>query len=112
MNKKATAWYFRNWAELFFFILLVIGFLLSIATPSAVISYFMIFSCGMMAGRLWFERKNKLIFPYFLIIVGFLIGYILGSFYGSRKVILTLFVLGTLISYYLHDRGFLHDLKI
>ena len=103
--------FFEHWAEFFFFCLLVIGFLLSLAAPSAVLSYLMIFVCGMMAGRLMYERKKKLQFPYFLIIVGFVIGYVLGAFYGNKMVILTLFIIGTFLSYYLHDKGIIHDVR-
>jgi len=103
--------YFGSWAELFFFILLVIGFFLSLLAPSAVVSYLMIFALGMMAGRLIYERKHKLQFPYYLIIVGLLIGYLLGAYYGNKKIILTLFVLGMMISYTLHNRGIIHDLR-
>ena len=37
-------------------------------------------------------------------ILGFLIGYILGSFYGNRKIIIVLFALGYLLGYYCHHR--------
>jgi len=103
--------YYRNWAEIFFFILLVIGFLLSLATPSAVLSYALIFVAGMMGGRLIYERKDKLQFPYYLMIIGFLIGYILGAFYGNRNVIIILFVLGGFLSYILHDKGYIRDVR-
>ncbi|MBU0615769.1 MAG: hypothetical protein KJ601_06770, partial [Nanoarchaeota archaeon] len=91
----------KNWAEVLFFSLLVIGFVVSLLAGSAVISYLIIFLIGMMAGRLMFERKGKLKFAYYLIIIGFLIGYILGAFYGSRNIMIILFVLGGLLSYYL-----------
>ena len=77
--------YFGSWAELFFFILLVIGFFLSLLAPSAVVSYLMIFALGMMAGRLIYERKNKIQFPYIMIIAGFVIGYLIGIYYGSNS---------------------------
>lgn len=107
----AGDFYFRNWAELFFFVLLVIGFFLSLLAPSAVISYLMIFVLGMMSGRLIYERKQKLQFPYYLIVVGLLIGYLLGAYYGNKRIILTLFILGMITSYFLHNRGIIHDLR-
>jgi len=103
--------FFENWVEFFFFVLLVIGFMLSILAPSAFLSYIMIFACGGMAGRLMYERKKKLQFPYYLIIVGFLIGYIIGAYYGNKVVILTLFLLGGILSYYLHDKGVIRDVR-
>ncbi len=107
----ALKFYLRNWAELFFFILLIIGFLFSLLTPSAVLSYALIFCGGMMGGRLLYERKNKLQFPYYLWIIGFLIGYLLGAYYGNRNVMIILFVIGILLSYSLHDSGIIRDVR-
>lgn len=103
--------FFESWAEFFFFVLLVIGFIFSVFAPSAFLSYIMIFACGGMAGRLMYERKKKLQFPYYLIIVGFLIGYIIGAYYGNKIIILALFVLGGVLSYYLHDKGIIRDVR-
>jgi len=104
--------FFRNWAEFLFFVLLVLGFIISLAAPSAVISYIMIFVVGIMSGRLIYERKNKLMFPYAMIIVGFIIGYILGAYYGNKMTILTLYFLGMFIGYQIYEKGVIHDLKI
>lgn len=103
--------YLRSWAELFFFILLVLGFLFSLLTPSAVLSYALVFCVGMMGGRLMYERKKKLQFPYYLMIVGFLIGYLLGAYYGNRNVMILLFVIGGFLSYCLHDSGIIKDVR-
>jgi hypothetical protein len=106
-----TSLFFRNWAEIIFFILLIIGFLFSLAAPSAVLSYLIIFAVGMMAGRLIYSRKKSMVFPYVLIIIGFLIGYLIGSRYGNWFVITILFVLGSILSYYLHEQGFIKGFK-
>lgn len=106
-----TISFFTDWAEIFFFVLLIIGFILSLAAPSAVLSYIMIFLCGMMAGRLLYERKDKIQFPYYLMIIGFLLGYLIGAHYGNKRVILTLFILGTILSYYLHTIGMIRDIR-
>ena len=104
MNKR-TDFYFEYWPEIFFFILLVIGFVLSImlgySAPSAVISYITILLCGIMAGRLIFEREHKMKFPYFLIIIGFLIGYLIGAMYGDKRVMIILFIIGGFLGFYL-----------
>lgn len=104
--------FFKRWAEFFFFVVMVLGFVVSIwaSTYSAAISYTIIFLSGMIGGRLLYERKHKLTFPYYFIIIGFMIGYLLGAYYGSRKVIIILFVLGILFSYYLHKRGYIRDI--
>ena len=101
-----------KWVELFFFVLVIIGFLFSVLTRNPVLSYALIFVAGMIGGRLMYERKNKFQLPYYLMIIGFLIGYLLGAFYGNRNVMIILFILGSLISYYLHDKGYIHDITI
>ncbi len=106
-----TAYFFRNWAEIVAFILLIIGFLFSLAAPSAVLSYLIIFFAGMMGGRLVYSRKKRMVFPYLLILVGFLLGYLIGSRYGDWLVIVVLFVLGSILSYYLHEQGFIKGLS-
>ena len=102
--------FFKSWAEFFFFVLMVIGFIIALIAPSAVISYIVVFLSGMIGGRLLYERKKKLTFPYYIIITGFLIGFVLGSRYGSRKVVIVLFVLGILLSYHLHNKGYIKDI--
>ena len=106
-----TSIFFRNWAEIIAFILLIVGFFFSLAAPSAVLSYLIIFVVGMMAGRLIYERKKSMVFPYVLICVGFLIGYLIGSRYGSWLVITVLFVLGSILSYYLHEQGYIKGIS-
>tara|TARA_Y100000310_G_scaffold342247_1_gene444627 strand:- start:36769 stop:37050 length:282 start_codon:yes stop_codon:yes gene_type:complete len=90
---------------------MVVGFIVALwaSSFSAVISYIVVFLSGMIGGRLLYERKHKLTIPYYLIIGGFLIGYLIGTFYGSRKVIVVLFVLGILFSYHLHKKGYIRD---
>ena len=112
MAKKMTAYFFRNWAEVIFLILLIIGFLFSLAAPSAVLSYLIIFAAGIMGGRLIYTRKKSMVFPYVLIVIGFLTGYLIGSRYGNWLVITILFVLGSILSYYLHEQGFIKDIKL
>ena len=103
--------YFDSWVEFFFFVLLVIGFITALFAPSAVVSYTVIFVSGMIGGRLIYERKEKLKFPYYLIVIGFLVGYAIGAYYGNKSVIITLFVLGNIVSYYLYDKGIVHDIR-
>ena len=101
--------FFKNWAEFFFFVLMVIGVILALSAPSAVVSYIVIFVSGMFAGRIIYFRHHSLKSAYYIVIIGFLIGYLMGSYYGSRKVIIVLFVLGAILSYYLYDKKVLKD---
>ncbi len=97
----------KDWAEISAFILLVIGFFLATSSGSAFLSYIIIFLCGMIVGRFWFQQRKNVKIPYFIVIVGFLIGYILGSYYGNKFVTLLLFLIGALFSYYLHENKYL-----
>ena len=106
----ASEFLFKSWAEFFFFVLMVVGFIIALFAPSAFIAYIVVFISGMIAGRLLYDRKHKMKFPYYIIIVGFLIGYLLGTYYGSRKIVIILFVLGALFSYNLYNKGYLKDL--
>ena len=98
---------FRNWMEVFFVIVMLIGIIISVIIPSNFISYLTITLSGVAAGKIIFDRKNKVRFPYILIISGFIIGYVIGAYNASRQLILILFVLGALINYHLHEKGVL-----
>lgn len=103
--------FYKNWMEFFFFALMIIGVIIALTAPSAVISYIIIFLSGMFAGRLIYEKKNKIQFPYFMIIVGFVIGYLIGVYYGSRGVAIVLFVVGAVVSYKLYEKKILKDVR-
>ena len=105
-----VGFFFRSWAEFFFFAVMILGFVIAIIAPSAVISYVVVFLSGMIGGRILYDRKGKLTFPYYIIIMGFLIGYLIGTYYGSRQVVIILFILGVLLSYHLFNKGYLKDL--
>jgi hypothetical protein len=107
-GKRGLA-YWSEWAEFFFFVLLFVGIVIGILSPSAAITYLVGFFSGMMAGRLLYERKNKGRAPYLLIIIGFLMGYVIGTFYGDRRITFLLFVFGAVLSYYLFNKKILKD---
>ena len=92
-------------------VLMILGIIVALATPSAAISYFIIFLVGLFAGRLMYERRNNIQLPYFLIIAGFVIGYLIGIYYGDRRLMIILFVLGSIISYKLYDKKILKDVR-
>lgn len=101
----------RHGMEFFFLVLMIVGILIALSAPSAVISYFIIFVSGMFGGRLLYERKNKIQFPYFMAIAGFVIGYLIGIYYGSREIVVALFVIGAILSYKLYDKKILRDVR-
>ena len=97
--------------EFFFVVLMIIGILIALVAPSAVISYTIISISGIFAGRLIYERRHKIQLPYFMIIAGFVIGYLLGVYYGSRRIVIALFVIGAILSYKLYEKKILKDTR-
>ena len=91
--------------------IMIIGVIVALSAPSAVISYAIIFISGIFAGRLVYERKNKIQLPYLMIIAGFVIGYLIGVYYGSRRIAIALFVIGAILSYQLYDKKILKDTR-
>ena len=70
----------------------------------------MVFAVGLMAGRLvGLKVKKQPIVPYVLIVIGFLIGFLLGTFTikVSRILLIILFIIGGIISYYIHKKGYI-----
>lgn len=102
---------FKSWVEFWFFVTLVAGFIIALLSGSAVVSYVIIFICGMMSGRLIFERREKFVAPYYLIIVGFLIGFMVGTPWGDDEVVVILYILGILLGYEVVSKGWLHDVR-
>lgn len=111
-GKKALFFsnFHENWAEIIFFILLIIGLIVSLMVQSKVMAYAIILLFGMIAGRFLFHRKDRMAFPYLLIVIGFLIGYTIGVPFGNKAMIIALFIFGISLSYYLHDKGWIRDM--
>ncbi len=102
--------YWLDWPEIIGFILLVIGFFAAVISGSAVIAYTLVLMAGFMGGRIWFTVKQKFKAPWSIILMGFLVGFMLGSRYGNKKVIVLFYIIGILVSYYLHNSGIIKSL--
>ena len=108
MSFGETLW--KAWAEVFFIILLVLGFLVSLSIQSTALNYTVIFCAGLMIGRTIFMKQGKQpLFPFFLIIIGFLLGYTFGGYIQglSRTLVVLLFIIGAILSYYLHKKEYI-----
>ena len=101
--------FYRDWMEFFFIVLMIIGLTMALMAPSAVISYILVFLSGLFAGRIIFRRKHNIVFPFLVIIIGFLIGYMIGIRYGNRAVIALLYMAGAVISYNAFNKGMIGD---
>ena len=103
--------FYKNWMELFLLLDMIIGLVLALLISSAALSYILIFISGFFAGRLVYERKSKIVFPYIVIITTFLIGYLIGMRYGNWAVVVLLFLIGSVLSYKLFDKRILKDFR-
>lgn len=92
-----------QWPELFALAFIILGFIISIFLLNPLLSYISIFLSGFICGRVYYLKRHKEpIFPFVIIIISFLLGYIFGSFWANRLFIFIFFVLGFYLSYYLH----------
>ena len=103
MNKKGIA-YVLHWAEIWMLVMFVLGFIIAISTRNAVFNYIVVVIAGIMAGKFLFERRRATPFPYYLIIIGLGVGYILGSFRYNIRLVSILFIASTILSYYAHKK--------
>ena len=103
--------YYSTWMEFWFLALMVVGLVLALLAPSAFIGYLIALISGFFTGRLLYERKHKLSFPYIIIMAGFAIGYVIGVYYGSRTIVVALFILGAVSSYNMYDKKILKDTR-
>ena len=93
----------EQWAETLAILFLVIGFIISVSLNDSLFSYLSLLLAGFIGGRIYYiKRYRGPIFPLILIIVGFLFGYLTGSFWINRFFAILFFVIGFVISYYLH----------
>lgn len=106
---------YKYWVELLFVTLMVVGVMMALISPSAMVKYLIIFFTGMLSGRLWWRGRKSPKYPTILVIIGFLIGFIFignivstigGSGYGSGTLMVILFILGNVASYQLQKRGY------
>ena len=104
--------YSKNWMEVWFFIMLAIGLIIAVSAPSAVTGYIIVTLSGTAAGRLVYRRKDDIQFPYLVIILGFFIGYVVGSYYGSRLLTAFLFIAGFVLGYKLFEKQLIKDVRM
>ncbi len=102
----------EDWAEVLAVALAVIGLILSVALRSALFTYLTALLAGFQAGRiLYIKHLKEPIFPFLLIILGFLLGYLIGSVWANRVLVLILFTAVFWLSYKLHQKGIITTFK-
>jgi len=102
----------KQWVEVSALIILLIGFLIAVIVGETSLLYAFIFLAGFLAGRVfYFTHKKTFILPLILLILGFLVGYFIGSIWTNRVVSLSIFIIGFSLSYYLHMKEILVSFK-
>ena len=110
MNRKAQ--FHNHWPEIVGFFFLILGMVLALAAPTESASYIIVFIVGVLGGRLWWHERDTFKTSWFIILLGFLIGYIIGGWYTNRNFIVVFFIAGAWITYWLHEKGILSSTEI
>jgi len=99
----------KSWMEFFFLLITALGLIFALVVPSAMVGYALVFVSGYFAGRLLYQRRANISFPFYIIVAGFLIGYLIGMQYGDRRIAAGIYIIGAVFSYQLHSKGVLRD---
>jgi len=92
-NKKGN--FSDNWVQYLFLILIILGFIISFNIENSLIIYLVSYLAGIHCGIITYLKNGKLrSFPVWIVIVGFLIGYLIGSYDSNKLSIIVLFILG------------------
>ena len=103
--------FYKNYMEFFFIVLMVLGIAIALLAPNLFTSCLIIFMAGFFAGKVMYERKTNIRFPYVVIFLGFLIGFLLGAYYTSKVAMGLIFLIGAVLGYKLYEKGLIRDLK-
>jgi len=102
----------EHWAETLAAALLLVGFFIALIVRSQFMHYVVILIAGLLCGRVLYDKHRvQPIFPFVLIVVGFLLGYMLGAIAASKLALTILFLIGLTVSYQLHKRGYIGFFK-
>lgn len=106
-DKKAKITWTHEWAEIMAVLFLLFALIISTLSDAAIVTYFIIAACGIVVGRINYTRKLIKDFPFYLIVMGFLLGFILGiAITGRGNILLTiiLFIIGIWVGQLLHKK--------
>lgn len=111
-TKKGTYDFAMKWPHLFFFLLFSLGFIIVFFASNSFMSYLFVVLVGFMTGRFLFQKAGKYPVPFFIVITGFLLGYIIAlmiSGKGDWRISLILFLFSNIFSYRLFEKGYFAD---
>jgi hypothetical protein len=99
--------------EIAFIGLIIGGFIIALATSSAIIFYGVGTLIGMLFGRLWYLTRKGQQFKYLVMIVCFIVGFVFGNFImtnyrpGNPYITIFLYIIGIIIGYMISKKGYL-----
>ena len=103
--------FYTDTLEYLFIAIIIMGFLLAIFIRSAIVSYIIIISMGIMVGRLFYLKKKNLPFFRYMLTIGFLLGFLIGSFYANWLWLLFFFMVAAYASYKMHKHNLINDIE-
>ena len=81
-----------HWAEAAGFFLLIIGVILSFFLNIAM-SFITVFLCGIIIGRLYCMKRDRRHASFYVVSIGFIIGYLIGSLFKGYSQMVLFFIL-------------------
>lgn len=111
INKKGGGnSFYYNWVEIFTAFILIVGLFASFLGDSALINYVMIGVSGILVGRHYFLNRKRVGFPFYFIIMGYLIGFVIGAEFRNRGngfAIIVIYLFFIFLGEYLYKKKFL-----
>jgi amino acid transporter len=96
----------EDWGEAFGLLALCIGVLIGFAAGSAITAYILSLIAGLIFGRQWHRSRKGQRLPWFVVVVGFAVGFLFGSLpYAQPQPLIILFVIGIMLGYYVRKKG-------
>jgi len=91
------------WPEYYTAAFFIIGFIVALFTFNPYLSYFISFICGFVAAAfLYRKHQQQSIFAQSIVTMLFFLGFILGSFWAHRLLVVIFSLSGFILSYQLH----------
>ncbi len=102
----------EHWAEILAVLILLLGFFFAIVIQSPAMHYIVILLAGFLGGRVIYERhRYQPIFPFILMLIGFLLGFMLGAISANKKIIMLFFLVGFFVALWAHQKGYMGFFK-
>ena len=99
------------WGEYLMVFFLIVGVVIAVSIDSFATFLAVMFLFGLLFGRLWYRQRKHLRYGLAFATIGIVFGFILGKFFGHTHIIVIIFLVGAVISYYIHYRGWISSVE-